>query len=205
MKPSQIWHFLLYFHCEGYRKVCAKLRFAGLPPRKIGCIGWCSCAIFKRRAGGESSFGQKAHDARFSPSRSVSCGAPMRSRRSPLQMDKPISLSTLVIPPLSSRDSIRWLWAIVSRNWSRLIKASDSTLEFTQKKIANGLLLRNPHGPPYMADNFQSELTFLSNWAHAQLHREIQGNSRPSVSSVCSKRICCGWKPLRPLGSSGKL
>ena len=66
------------------------------------------------------------------------------------------------------------------------------------KGVAAGLKLRHDHGSNYMSDDFQAEIAFLGIDASPSFVRSPKATASPSASFAPSRRTCCGCATSRP-------
>ena len=154
------------FHGEGYRKVWARLRFAGLRTSKRRVLRVMrEAGLTTHRRLPRRTPSPRRHDRDRAARRDVGHGPdgdrhPARARSA--------SSSPSITAPASAWASTPPSAAIASRPSSRSARRRGNTSAATPKDIAHDLRLRHDHGSPYVSDDFQRELAVPR---HRQLAR----------------------------------
>ena len=164
------------FHGEGYRKLWARLRFAGIRTsrRRVLRLMREHGLLAHQRAGRPR--GSRAHDGTITTERvdadvghRPDLGHDRRRARRRCSSRSIIARpSALAFTPAAA--------PIASRRSSRSGRACASASAPSAKNVASGLALRHDHGSQYVSHHFQSEIRFLGLASSPAFVREPEGN-----------------------------
>jgi transposase InsO family protein len=164
------------FHGEGYRKVWARLRYAGMrtSPRRVLRLMRTHDLLAPKRQG--QPHGPKAHDGTITTDRvDTMWGTDMTTTCT--RQDGQVAIFITV-----DHCSAECVGIHAAKHGTRFealepirqgMRASFGTFG---KGVARGLMLRHDHGSQYMSQVFQDELAFLGITSSPAFVREPEGN-----------------------------